>query len=163
MALEVRPGLRRFLVAGGVAGALLLGLVTVRAAAVWAESTGLAGSQPASAEAVAAELAAEVERSAALRAELTTLADRSRELAAALAAAREQIATDAATAATLRAELTAARERIAQLEASLAAGPVNSSAAGRSDDRRGEVEHDGKGKHDDDHDGHEGGGERDDD
>jgi septal ring factor EnvC (AmiA/AmiB activator) len=146
--------IRRNLVIVGVVSALVLGVATVRAAAVWTAASAPLEEPPAALSSMRDALAQEKERSAALEQQLTDLTQASNDLAAALTAARTQVATDSQTADTLRASLAAAQQKLAKLEAALKAAQsakvttvgTTTSTTTTYDDHDG----DGDGGHDDD-------------
>jgi hypothetical protein len=138
---------RRILTLAGVVGSLLLGLLTIRAAAAWTAGEAPLSIRPPSVADIEASLQSEQARSAALKEDLDRLTAASAEMANALAAAEQQIATDAAEADTLRASLAAARERLATLERDVAlaaagAGPVGVAPIQQWDDHHGDHDDD---------------------
>lgn len=126
--------IRRGLVTAGVLGSLVLGLVTIRAAAAWTASSAPLPPPPMSAEQLQARLADEQSRSAALTQELDQLRAQTAQVGAALKAAQSRITTDDATAAKLRAQLSAAQAKIAAIlaaaRAAQAAAPPGSGSGG---------------------------------
>ena len=119
MTISVRA--RRSAVTIGVLVSLALAAATIQVAASWAAENARLDSPPVSVESVQRALAREVERSAALEAQIGVLEATSRELATSLAGAQTQLGTDQATAAELRTSLAAAQARLAKLEAALKA------------------------------------------
>lgn len=110
---------RRALVVAGVATALILGTVSIQAAASWTAAAAPLNDPPASLSSIQAALDVERTRSAALEEQLRTLEGASAELAAALEAAKGQVTADTATAEGLRATLADAQAKLAKLEAAL--------------------------------------------
>jgi hypothetical protein len=120
---------RRWLVAGGVVLSLLLGALSIEAAAAWARASAPPAAPAITVESLQAQLAAEHVRSAALLEQLTAIGRQSRELADGLAAARERIGTDLAAADAMRAELAAAKKQLADLKRQMAAARAASVSA----------------------------------
>lgn len=116
----IRGPLRRALVLAGVAGSLVLGGATIRAAAAWTATAAPLSVAPASTEMLTARLAEEEGRSAQLRRELDALQATTSDLRSALDAAQTRIAADADAADALRTRLERAKTRLATLEASIA-------------------------------------------
>jgi septal ring factor EnvC (AmiA/AmiB activator) len=112
---------RRAIVTAGVVASIVLGVMTIRAAAAWTAASAPLEVAPASLEQLRAALAAEQNRSKALQDQLDALTAGSAELSAALETARARIGADGETAAGLQASLAAAQQKLASLEASLAA------------------------------------------
>lgn len=148
----IRGPLRRTLVIAGVAGSVVLGGATIRAAAAWTATAAPLTVAPASTETLSARLAEEEGRSAQLRRELDALRATTSDLRSALDAAQTRIAADADAADALRTRLERAKARLATLEASIArarsAGPTtpagrpSGGGATRGDEEH-EVESDG--------------------
>ena len=113
--------IRRTVVVVGVAASLLLGVVSIRAAAAWTAASAPLEAAPVSVASVTDQLAREQARSAELQAQLDDLVARSTELTQVLEAAQARIATDASTAKGMRARLAAAEKKLAILTASLKA------------------------------------------
>ena len=142
---------RRTAVVLGVTASLLLGVVSIRAAAAWTAASAPLASVPVSVASLTDELAAEQARSAALQAQLDDLAGRSTELTGALEAAQGRMTTDAATAKDLRARLAAATKKLAALtqslkqaaRASTASVVVTGAPVPPAPTPRGEPEHEG--------------------
>ena len=111
--------LRRATVIVGVAGAILIGALTVRAAALWAAESAPLSVPPVTVASLQDALAGEQARSAEVEDQLGALEASSGELQSALDAALEELRTDQATAQDLRDSLDAARTKLAKLEASL--------------------------------------------
>ena len=107
--------LRRTLVTFGVVGSLVLGAVTVRAAAAWTASAAPLDAPPVSVTDLAQKLNDEQARSAALELQLVDLTSRTTELSKALDTATQRIGTDASAAKSLRAQLTTAQKKLAAL------------------------------------------------
>jgi hypothetical protein len=112
---------RRWLVAGGVVLSLLLGALSIEAAAAWARASAPPAAPAITVASLQAQLEAEHVRSAALLEQLTAIGRQSGELADGLAAARDRIGTDLAAADALRAELAAAKKQLADLKRQMAA------------------------------------------
>jgi septal ring factor EnvC (AmiA/AmiB activator) len=110
---------RRVAIVTGVAASLLLGVVSIRAAAAWT-ATSAPPSTPISVASLNDQVAAEQARSAALQAQLDELVARSAELTAALETARGRIAADASAARDLRSRLADARRKLSALSRTLA-------------------------------------------
>ena len=110
---------RRAAVIVGVAASLLLGVVSIRAAASWT-ATSAPPSAPITVASLTDQLSGEQARTTALQAQLDELVARSAELATALEAARGRIAADASAARDLRARLAEARTKLAVLSRTLA-------------------------------------------
>ncbi len=123
---------RRSLVAGGVVLSLLLGALSIEAAAAWARASAPPAAPAITVESLEAQLEAEHVRSAALREQLTAIDRQSRQLADGLAAARERIGTDLAAADAMRAELAAAKKQLADLKRQMAAARAASASANAS-------------------------------
>jgi 16S rRNA G1207 methylase RsmC len=111
--------LRRSFVTAGVIGSLVIGAVTVRAAAAWTASAAPLESPPTSVSDISTRLVDVSARSAALEQQIVDLTARTADLAQALAAADKRVGTDSATAKTLRAQLAAAQKKLAALSKSL--------------------------------------------
>ena len=148
----IRGPLRRTLVIAGVAGSVVLGGATIRAAAAWTATAAPLTVAPASTETLSARLAEEEGRSAQLRRELDALRATTSDLRSALDAAQTRIAADADAADALRTRLERAKARLATLEASIArarsAGPTTpsgrpSGGGATGGDEEHEVESDG--------------------
>jgi chromosome segregation ATPase len=115
------PGrLRRGLVTAGVAGSLVLGAVTVRAAAEWTAASAPLTVAPESVDSLKARLAAEHEHSVALQDQIDQMRTDAAGLATALDAAGTRISDDATLAASLKERLAAAQARLKALEQSIA-------------------------------------------
>ncbi len=123
---------RRSLVAGGVVLSLLLGALSIEAAAAWARASAPPAAPAITVESLEAQLEAEHVRSAVLREQLTAIGRQSRQLADGLAAARERIGTDLAAADAMRAELAAAKKQLADLKRQMAAARAASASANAS-------------------------------
>lgn len=104
--------IRRTLVTVGVAGSLVVGAVTVRAAAAWTASAAPMEAPPISASDLAGKLSDEQARSAALELQIVDLTTRTTDLATALDSATQRIGTDSTAAKTLRAQLAAAQKKL---------------------------------------------------
>ena len=117
---------RRGAIILGVAASLLLGAVSIRAAAAWTAAAAPLAVSPTSAGTLANQLVNEQARSAALQAQLQDLAARASELSTALAAAQGRIATDASSAARLRTRLVASQKKLDALQRSLRAAAARS-------------------------------------
>jgi peptidoglycan hydrolase CwlO-like protein len=115
------PGrLRRGFVTAGVAGSLVLGAVTVRAAAEWTAASAPLTVAPESVDSLRARLAAEHDRTLALQAQLGQLRTDAQGLATALDAASTRITDDTTLATSLEQRLAAAQTRLKALERSIA-------------------------------------------
>jgi hypothetical protein len=112
---------RRTIVTAGVVGSLVLGAVTVRAAAAWTASAAPLDAPPVSVTDLAQRLSDEQARSEALEVQLVDLTSRTTELATALDAATQRIGTDTNVAKSLRAQLTTAQKKLAALMKALKA------------------------------------------
>jgi hypothetical protein len=123
---------RRWLVAGGVVLSLLLGALSIEAAAAWARASAPPAAPAITVESLQAQLEAEHVRSAVLLEQLTAIGRQSRQLADGLAAARERIGTDLAAADAMRAELAAAKKQLADLKRQMAAARAASVSASTS-------------------------------
>jgi len=140
---------RRWLVVGGVVLSLLLGALSIEAAAAWARASAPPPAPAVTVESLQAQLEAEHLRSAALLEQLTAIGRQSRQLADGLTAARERIGTDLAAADAMRAELAAAKQQLAdlkrQMAAARAAAASASTGAGSAQPptREGKEEHEG--------------------
>jgi TolA-binding protein len=124
----VALAIRRFLVVAGMVASIVLGALTVRAAAAWA-ATSAPLAAPVSVTDVTAKLAQEQARSAALEQQIAELNARTAELSGALDAAQQQIASGTAAATSLQAKLTVAKHRLAALTKSLRASGAAAAAA----------------------------------
>ncbi len=111
--------LRRACVTLGVVASLVLGAVTVRAAAAWTASAAPMDAPPISASEIYGRLADASIRSAALEQQIVDLTARTADLATALAATNKRVGTDTATARTLRKQLAAAQKKLAALTRAL--------------------------------------------
>jgi septal ring factor EnvC (AmiA/AmiB activator) len=111
--------LRRTLVTAGVAGSILVGAVTVRAAAAWTASAAPMESPPVTASELSTRLSDAVARSAALDTQIADLTTRTADLAQALASADKRVGADSSTARSLRAQLAAAQKKLAALSKAL--------------------------------------------
>ena len=123
---------RRWLVAGGVVLSLLLGALSIEAAAAWARASAPPAAPAITVDSLQAQLEAEHVRSAALLEQLTAIGRQSRELADGLAVARDRIGTDLAAADAVRAELAAAKKQLADLKRQMAAARAASVNASTS-------------------------------
>lgn len=141
---------RRWLVAGGVVLSLLLGALSIEAAAAWARASAPPAAPAITVESLQAQLEAEHGRSAALLAQLTAIGRQSRRLADGLAAAHERIGTDLAAADAMRAELAAAKKQLADLKRQMAAARAASVSA--SADSAPRPAREGKEEHEEDDD-----------
>jgi chemotaxis protein MotB len=112
--------LRRAAVIVGIAGSIVLGAATVRAAGEWTASAAPMAVAPDSAESLLARLSDADARAGALQDQLDALRGNGADLAAALDTAQARIKTDADAATALRNRLASAKTRLATLEASLA-------------------------------------------
>ncbi len=112
--------LRRVVVIAAIFGSLVLGVATVRAAALWTAAGAPLAVAPVSVQELTTRLADEQARSADLRRRLDELTAAGADLATALDAARARITTDAATAADLTSRLAQAKTRLRTLERSIA-------------------------------------------
>lgn len=119
---------RRWLVVGGVVLSLLLGALSIEAAAAWARASAPPPAPAVTVESLQAQLESERLRSAALLEQLTAIGRQSRQLADGLAAAQERIGTDLAAADAMRAELAAAKKRLADLKRQMAAARAASAS-----------------------------------
>jgi uncharacterized protein involved in exopolysaccharide biosynthesis len=121
--MKLPPGLvlafRRTLVTAGVAGSILVGAMTVRAAAVWTASAAPLEKPPITAGEISAQLNDAAARSAALEAQIADLTTRTADLAQALADANKRVGTDSSTARSLRAQLAAAQKKLTALSKAL--------------------------------------------
>lgn len=118
--------LRRTIVTAGVASSLVLGAVTVRAAAAWTASVAPLDAPPISATDISSRLADASAQSAALEQQIVDLTARTTELSQALAAADKRVGTDSTTAKTLRAQLAAAQKKLAALSKALSGSSTKS-------------------------------------
>lgn len=132
MKTSLRLALRRAAVIAAVAGSLLLGAATIRAAGQWTASEAPLAAPPVTVESVQGQLAAERERSAALTEQLAAIAGQAGDLQAALDTANGQIATDAQTAKALRDRIAASRERLSALNRQIAATARQAAQAARA-------------------------------
>lgn len=113
---------RRSLVVLGVSASLLVGLVSIRAAAAWTAAAAPLAAPPVSVDAISQQLTQEQARSAALQDQLAALMNQSTTLTKALKAAQGRIASDAANASVLRGRLATAQQQLLALAAKLQAG-----------------------------------------
>jgi len=120
---------RRGVIVLGVAASLLLGAVSIRAAATWTAASAPLAVSPTSAGSLADQLDQEQARSKALQAQLDELASRTSDLSTALAAAQERISTDASTAKQLRTRLASAQQKLAVLTTSIQRSQAAAAAA----------------------------------
>jgi flagellar hook-basal body complex protein FliE len=117
--------IRRTLVTVGVAGSLVVGAVTVRAAAAWTASAAPLEAPPISASDLAGKLSDEQARSAALELQIVDLTTRTTDLATALDNATQRIGTDSTAAKTLRAQLATAQKKLAAVMKALKAASTS--------------------------------------
>jgi septal ring factor EnvC (AmiA/AmiB activator) len=121
-------GIRRAVVAAGVAICIVGAALTTQAAAQWtALSAPLAPSV--SQSELATQLANEQARAAALDAQVASLTAQSAQLAQALQTAQTQLGTDGKTAAGLRAKLKAAQTKLAAVQKALKVAAAQAAAA----------------------------------
>jgi chromosome segregation ATPase len=113
--------IRRSLTLLGAVAALLLGYAAIQAAAAWTADAAPLTVSPASARSIETRLADEQARSAALQAQLEDLTGNADDLAAALAAAQDQIKADDSHAAQLEKDLAAATKKLQDLQKSIKA------------------------------------------
>lgn len=131
MKLPPRVGLvlRRAIVTSGVVASLVLGAVTVRAAAAWTASAAPLDAPPVSVTDLTQRLSDEQARSETLELQLVDLTTRTTELSTALDAATKRIGTDSSAAKSLRAQLATAQKKLAALMKSLKTSPRTSSTS----------------------------------
>ena len=127
---------RRSLVVLGVSASLLVGLVSIRAAAAWTAAAAPLAAPPVSVDAISQQLTQEQSRSAALETQLAALVNQSTTLTKALKAAQGRIASDAATASVLRGRLATAQQQLLSLAARLQAGAQAAAAKAAKDAAR---------------------------
>jgi DNA repair exonuclease SbcCD ATPase subunit len=127
-AIRTSPTIRHAAVIAGIVTAIVLGALSVRAAAAWTASSATLASAPVSVETLQAKLSDEQARSAALEAQLGALTARSGELSSALSTAQDRIGADTATASDLRSKLAEAQKKLAALAAAMKAASVNQTA-----------------------------------
>jgi septal ring factor EnvC (AmiA/AmiB activator) len=125
---RVALGLRRVVVAAGVAICIVGGALTTQAAAQWTALSAPLAPSVSQAE-LAAQLANEQARSAALDAQVATLTAQSDQLAKALQAAQAQLGTDGKTAAGLQAKLKAAQTKLVAVQKALKVAAARAAAA----------------------------------
>jgi len=113
--------LRRTLVTVGVAGSLIVGAVTVQAAAAWTASSAPLTAAPVSTADLITLLTDEQARTAALEQQIADLTARTTGLASALDSASKRVVTDSGTAKVLRAQLAAAQKKLAAVTQALQA------------------------------------------
>ena len=121
-------GTRRALVAAGVAICIVGGALTTQAAAQWTALSAPLAPSVSQAE-LAAQLANEQARAAALDAQVASLTAQSDQLAQALQAAQVQLGTDGKTAAGLRAKLKAAQTKLTAVQKALKVAAARAAAA----------------------------------
>ena len=115
-----RLALRRTTTVVGVIAVMALGFGSIRAASAWTTASAPLKVSPASVATLQANLTTEKERSESLTKQLQALDARSRDLEAALSAARERIDADAGHAGDLEDQLAAAAKKLSKLEAAIA-------------------------------------------
>jgi DNA repair exonuclease SbcCD ATPase subunit len=158
-----RLALRRFTTMVGVIAVLALGFGSIKAASAWTAAAAPLKVSPVSVATLQANLTTEKARSEALSEQLLALDARSRDLEAALTAAKDRIDADAGHAGDLEDQLAAAAKKLSKLEAAIAkakralaaqaaraavARPATTTTAGRSSGG----EHDEDDEHEDDDD-----------
>jgi DNA repair exonuclease SbcCD ATPase subunit len=123
-AIRTNPTIRHAAVIAGIVTAIVLGALSVRAAAAWTASSATLASAPVSVETLQAKLSDEQARSAALEEQLGALTARSGELSSALSTAQDRIGADTAAASDLRSKLAEAQKKLAALAATMKAASV---------------------------------------
>ena len=107
---------RRAVISLGVVAALLVGVLSIRGAAVWAAGSAPLSSAPVTVDSLQAELAAEQDRSATLQSDLDAMTAKATELNSALDAAGSQVDAGTSTATDLDGRLQAAQARLQKLQ-----------------------------------------------
>jgi septal ring factor EnvC (AmiA/AmiB activator) len=113
--------LRRLFVVAGVVASLLVGALSIEAAATWTRAAAPPAAPAVTIASLQAQLDADRARSAQLSDLLSSLGSHSQDLASGLAAAEARIAADLAAARSMNAQLVAARNQLASLKAKMTA------------------------------------------
>jgi septal ring factor EnvC (AmiA/AmiB activator) len=113
--------LRRLFVVTGVVASLVVGALSIDAAAAWTRAAAPPAAPVVTIASLQSQLEAERARSASLSDSLKTIDGHSQELAAGLAAADARIAADLKAAEAMTAQLAAAKKQLAALKTQMAA------------------------------------------
>lgn len=139
---------RRLVTVIAVAGAIVVGAVSIEAAAAAVRASEPPLGPSVAVESIQAELALERERSRVLQDQLDRLLSQADMLSASLAEADARVSADAATAEQLRTDLATARRQLAKLKRQMAAARVTTQSSGGSASSRSSG---GEDHHEEDH------------